>query len=130
MRAGGSGSFLGVPRSIGGLVSRSQEHKEEPAIGVVNVRDLSRRTSKLVERVQRDGRAFLVTRLGEPVAALVPLDREALEESVLANAPRLHQEPPPSEDLAEASKEGASDVEQPAHSFAGKFLSLFGRSRP
>ncbi len=53
----------------------------------VSIRDLQRDTSEVVRRVGRTGRPAIVTNRGEPVAALVPLDPEALEDFVLANAP-------------------------------------------
>ncbi len=50
-------------------------------------RELQRDTSGVVSRVARTGRPTFVTNRGEPVAAVVPVDLEALEDFVLANAP-------------------------------------------
>lgn len=41
----------------------------------------------MIRRVTRTGRPTVVTNRGEPVAAVVPVDPEALEDFVLANAP-------------------------------------------
>ncbi len=59
------------------------------SIVVVNVRDLARQTSKLVDDVQQSGTAVLITRHGVPVATLTPVDKEDLEHFTRANAPRL-----------------------------------------
>jgi len=53
----------------------------------VSIRDLSRNTSRVVEDVASTGRPALVTRHGAPVAAVVPIDTEKLEDFVLANSP-------------------------------------------
>ena len=54
---------------------------------VVNMRELSRRTSGVVDEMRSRKRPTLVTRGGRPVAALVPIDPTALEDWVLATAP-------------------------------------------
>lgn len=53
---------------------------------VVGIRELSRETSKVVEGVQRSGRPAVVTRNGRPVAAIVRIAEDELEDWVLANA--------------------------------------------
>lgn len=58
-------------------------------MGTVNIRELSRKTGEVVEEVVTTGRPTLVTRHGRVVAALVPIDEEALEDFVLANAPEF-----------------------------------------
>lgn len=55
----------------------------------VNVRELARNTSKVIDEVERRHRPTLVTRGGRPVAALVPIDPDALEDWILANAPEF-----------------------------------------
>jgi prevent-host-death family protein len=55
----------------------------------VNVRELARNTSKVIDDVTHRGEATLVTRDGLPVAALVPIDPDALEDWILANAPEF-----------------------------------------
>jgi prevent-host-death family protein len=53
------------------------------------IRDLQRRPSEIVDRVDKTGRPVLVTRRGRPAAVLMPLDQDALEDFVLANAPEF-----------------------------------------
>ena len=55
----------------------------------VNVRELARNTSKVIDDVSKRGRATLVTRAGRPVAAVVPISSDALEDWILANAPEF-----------------------------------------
>lgn len=62
-------------------------HRAE-SVGVVNIRELSRDTGRVLEKVERGG-SFLVTRHGHPVAAVTPIDQEALEDFILANAPEF-----------------------------------------
>ena len=56
-------------------------------MATVNVRELARNTSKVIDDVSKRHRATLVTRGGRPVAAVVPIDADALEDWILANAP-------------------------------------------
>lgn len=59
------------------------------------IRDLQRRPGDIVSDVAKNGKAALVTNRGKPMAALVPIDEEALEDWILANAPafvRAHDE--------------------------------------
>jgi len=53
------------------------------------MRELSRRTAGVVGEVVQSGRPVLVTRHGHPVAALIPLRDEELEDWILANAPEF-----------------------------------------
>jgi prevent-host-death family protein len=53
----------------------------------VGIRQLQRDTSAVVDRVARTGRPTFVTNRGKPVAAVVPVDLEAFEDFVMANAP-------------------------------------------
>lgn len=53
-------------------------------MSVVNIRDLSRNPSAVVDEVERSGRPALVTRNGKPIAALVRINPEALEDSLLS----------------------------------------------
>lgn len=54
---------------------------------IVTIRELSHSPGRLLERL-RNG-PLLVTRAGRPVAVLHPLDEDALEDFVLANAPEF-----------------------------------------
>lgn len=55
----------------------------------VNVRELARNTSKVIDDVAKRRKPTLVTRAGRPVAAVVPIDADALEDWILANAPEF-----------------------------------------
>lgn len=55
----------------------------------IGIRDLTRHASKVLEEVESSRRPTLVTRHGKPVAALVPVDDEALEDFILATAPEF-----------------------------------------
>lgn len=58
-------------------------------MGVVGVRDLGRHASKVVGDVRRSGRPVIVTVNGQPVAVVVPLKPEDLEDYVLAYGERF-----------------------------------------
>ena len=51
------------------------------------IRELQRRSSEIVDELERSRRPALVTRHGKPVAVLCPIDEDALEDFILANAP-------------------------------------------
>jgi prevent-host-death family protein len=52
----------------------------------VSIRDLQRDTSGVVREVTRTKRPAIVTKRGDPVVAVVPVDLDALEDFVLANS--------------------------------------------
>ena len=54
-------------------------------MGVVSIGDLSRNPSAVVKEVARSGRPALVTRNRKPVAALVRIDQNALEDWLLSS---------------------------------------------
>lgn len=54
---------------------------------VVNMRELARSTSRVVDSVHRSGKAALVTRGGRPVVAVIAIDEGALEDWILAHSP-------------------------------------------
>lgn len=56
-------------------------------MSTISIRDLTHQASRIVEAVRQSGRPALVTKHGRPIAALVPIDDEALEDWILANAP-------------------------------------------
>ncbi len=56
-------------------------------MGTVNARDLARQTADILDEVERTRRPMLVFRNGKPVAALVAIDEDGLEDYILANAP-------------------------------------------
>ena len=55
----------------------------------VTLRELSRSTGRVVAEVSRTRRPALVTNRGKLVAAVVPVDDEAVADWVLANAPEF-----------------------------------------
>jgi len=70
----------------------------------INTRTLSHNTGEVLAEVERSGRPAIVTVRGRPVAALVPLCDEDLEDWVLANAPEYVA------NMAEAEAEIAAGV--------------------
>jgi prevent-host-death family protein len=60
-------------------------------MAAVNVRELARNTSKVIGDVARRKRPTIITRAGRPVAAVVPIDADALEDWILANSPEFVQ---------------------------------------
>ena len=58
-------------------------------MAVVNMRELARSTSRVVDSVHRSRKATLVTRGGRPVVAMVPIDEGALEDWILAHSPAV-----------------------------------------
>ncbi len=52
----------------------------------ITMRELANNTKNVVESVARSGRPSVVTQQGRPMVAVVPIDQEALEDWVLANA--------------------------------------------
>ena len=58
-------------------------------MAAVNVRELARNTSKVIGDVARRKRPTIITRAGRPVAAVIPIDADALEDWILANSPEF-----------------------------------------
>lgn len=56
---------------------------------IVGIRELVRNASKIIQEIETTGQPVIVTRHGRPVAALWPIDEEALEDFVLARAPEF-----------------------------------------
>ena len=56
-------------------------------MGTIGIRDLSRNASQVIDRVSSTGSPMIVTKHGRPVAALVAVDPDALDDFVLATAP-------------------------------------------
>src|SRR5437016_14589859 len=55
-------------------------------MATLDVRELSHNTSKAIGVVARRNRPAIITRGGTPVAAVVPIDADALDDWILANA--------------------------------------------
>ena len=53
-------------------------------MSLVSIRDLSRNPSAVVDEVERTGRPALVTRNGKPIAALVRIEQDKLEDWLLS----------------------------------------------
>lgn len=73
-------------------------------VSTVSIRDLANNASAVVDEVATSGRPAVVTKHGKPVAAVVPIDQEALEDWVLANGPEFVA------NMAEANEEIAAGV--------------------
>lgn len=58
-------------------------------MAVVNIRQLSRNTSRVVGDVARTRKPALIMRSGKPVAALLAVDGTDWEDWILANAPEF-----------------------------------------
>jgi len=58
-------------------------------MAAVNIRELARNTSKVIGDVARRNRPTIITRGGRPVAAVIPIDADALEDWILANSPEF-----------------------------------------
>jgi prevent-host-death family protein len=58
-------------------------------MATVSIRDLGRNPSRVVDEVVRSERPAIITRHGRPVAAMVAVDPEELEDFVLAKAPEF-----------------------------------------
>ena len=67
-------------------------------MSTISIRDLQRNTSGVVADVADSKHAALVTRHGEPVAALVPIDAQDLEDYLLSKVPGF------AEDMAAADR--------------------------
>jgi prevent-host-death family protein len=59
----------------------------EASVSTISIRDLQRNTSGVVADVADSKHTALVTRHGEPVAALVPIDAQDLEDYLLSKVP-------------------------------------------
>jgi len=71
-------------------------------MSTISIRDLQRNTSGVVAAVADSKHAALVTRHGEPVAALVPIDAQDLEDYLLSKVPSF------AEDMAAADQARAN----------------------
>jgi prevent-host-death family protein len=72
-------------------------------MSTISIRDRQRDTSGVVADVADSKHAALVTRHGEPIAALVPIDAQDLEDYLLSKVPSF------AEDMAAADQAHAHD---------------------
>jgi prevent-host-death family protein len=83
----------------------------ENIVPTVSIRDLARRSSKVVNDVTSSGRPAIITRRGKPVGALIAIDADELEDFVLANAPEYARSMRDADaDLARGRTRPLSDV--------------------
>jgi prevent-host-death family protein len=55
-------------------------------MGTIGIRDLSRNASQVIDQVSSTGSPMIVTKHGRPVAAVIAVDPDALEDFVLGAA--------------------------------------------
>ena len=87
-------------------------------MSLVSIRDLSRNPSAVVDEVERSGRPALVTRNGKPIAALVRIDQDKLEDWLLSTVGN----PPMSvsaEEALESSRSSTRPVAYGSRQIAG-----------
>ncbi len=77
-------------------------------MATVSIRELGRQVSGVVSEVRTTGRPTFVTHRGTPVAVLLPLDAEQLEDYVLANAPEYVASMHATDEAIEQGKPGVS----------------------
>lgn len=82
----------------------------------ISIRELQRNAGGVVADVAASGRPAVVTKHGRPVAAVVPISEEDLEDWVLANAPQF------AADRAAADDELAAGKTVSINSFAAEEL--------
>lgn len=56
---------------------------------VVGVRELAKRASAIVDDVAVNNESAVITKRGKPVAVLLPIDSERLDDHLLATAPEF-----------------------------------------
>ena len=80
-------------------------------MSTISIRDLQRNTSGVVADVADSKHTALVTRHGEPVAALVPVDAHDLEDYLLSKVPSFADDMVAADQaLAEGQTRSAADV--------------------
>jgi prevent-host-death family protein len=55
----------------------------------VGVRELKNKTSEILRAVREEGAEYIITYQGRPMAVLLPLDEEELEDYVLSHHPHF-----------------------------------------
>ncbi len=80
-------------------------------MSTISIRDLQRNTSGVIADVAATKQSALVTRHGEPVAALVPIDANDLEDYLLSKVPSFAEDMAAADEaLASGEARSASDV--------------------
>jgi prevent-host-death family protein len=78
------------------------------AMATVTIRELGRQVSSVVKEVEATKRPTFVTHRGTPVAVLLPVDTDELEDYVLANAPEYVASIAAADEAIERGEPGAS----------------------
>lgn len=80
-------------------------------MSTISIRDLQRNTSGVVADVADSKHTALVTRHGEPIAALVPIDAQDLEDYLLSKVPGFVEDMAAADQAhAEGATRSAADV--------------------
>lgn len=61
--------------------------QEGVAMSTIGVRDLARHASTIISDIEQTKEPALITRRGRPVAYMLPVDAQQMEDFVLAHAP-------------------------------------------
>ena len=84
---------------------------------LLGVRELRERTAEILRQVRLDKEEFVITIQGHPVAVLLPLDTDAVEEAWVAVSKQnalsrrgQHPHGPAPAPLAEATEDGADEA--------------------
>jgi antitoxin (DNA-binding transcriptional repressor) of toxin-antitoxin stability system len=78
-------------------------------MAIVGIRDLNRDTKGVVERLLETGEPVILTRQGQPIATILPLDRHRVNDLVISTAPELVQTMRRAEEQFEAGETRSLD---------------------
>lgn len=93
---------------------------EKTGMPTISIRELARRSSRVVDDVVTSGRPTIITRRGKPVSAMIAIDPDQLEDFVLANAP----------EYAAAMREANADLKKRRTRSAAKVFAELDESEP
>lgn len=77
-------------------------------MATIGIRDLSRNASQVIDQVSSTGSPMIITKHGRPIAAVIAVDPDALDDFVLATAPEY------AADRRAADRDLAADRARPA----------------
>ena len=66
---------------------------------LIGIRELRQETAQILRRIREDGARYIVTDRGQPVALLLPLNSECLEDAIAQAATRSIRESAPTYQL-------------------------------
>ncbi len=95
-------------------------HGRRSGIPTISIRELARRSSRVVDDVVSSGRPAIITRRGKPVSAMIAIDPDELEDFVLANAP----------EYAAAMRDADADVKKGRFRSAAEVFDELKESKP